>query len=83
MNTIPASIATAVFSALLLAAALPAQTTDAAAPPTSAAAQSRSEPSGEVSKVRIVRLSEVKGVVQLVVFQILALEPFRMDWLHR
>ena len=72
MNTIPASIATAVFSALLLAAALPAQTTDAAAPPTSAAAQtndaaaqSRSEPSGEVSKVRIVRLSEVKGVVQL------------------
>jgi hypothetical protein len=53
MNSISAPIATAGLSALLLAAALPAQTTDAAAP------------SSEVSKVRIVRLSEVKGAVQL------------------
>jgi len=58
MNTIPASIATACFSALLLAAALPAQTTDAAAP-------AGTTPASEVSNVRIVRLSEHKGTVLL------------------
>ena len=45
--------ATALFSGLLLATMLPAQTTDEATP------------SSGVSKVRIVRLSEVKGHVQL------------------
>jgi hypothetical protein len=49
----PASIATAAFAALLLAIALPAQTTDAASSQTG------------TSKVRIVRLSEVKGVVHV------------------
>jgi hypothetical protein len=53
MTKISASIAAAGLSALLLAAALPAQTTDAAAP------------SSAVSKVRIVRLSQVNGTVQL------------------
>ena len=48
-----ASAATALLSALLLATALPAQTTDAAL----------STPS--TSKIRIVRLSEVRGAVQL------------------
>jgi hypothetical protein len=58
VTTIPASIATAGLSALLLAAALTAQTNDGA--PSSGTA-----PSGEVSKVRIVRLSEVNGTVLL------------------
>jgi hypothetical protein len=58
MTTISASIATACFSALLLAAALPAQTTDAAAP-------AGATPSSAVSNVRIVRLSEHKGTVLL------------------
>jgi hypothetical protein len=58
MTTIPASIATACFSALLLAASLPAQTTDAPAP-------ARTAPANEVSNVRIVRLSEHKGTVLL------------------
>jgi hypothetical protein len=53
MTTFSAPIAAAGLSALLLAAALTAQTTDSAAP------------SGEVSKVRIVRLSEVNGTVLL------------------
>ena len=53
MTSISAPIATTCFTALLLAAMLPAQTHDAAAP------------SNEVSKVRIVRLSEVKGEVQM------------------
>jgi len=53
MTSISAPIATTCFTVLLLAAALPAQTPDAAAP------------SNEVSKVRIVRLSEVKGEVQM------------------
>lgn len=48
-----ALVATACVSVLLLATTLPAQTIDAAAP------------SSGVSKVRIVRLSEVKGQVQL------------------
>ena len=48
-----ALVATAFASALLLALNLPAQTTDEAAP------------TAGVSKVRIVRLSEVKGQVQL------------------
>jgi len=48
-----ALVAAGFFSGLLFAATLPAQTTDAAAP------------SAGVSKVRIVRLSEVKGHVQL------------------
>ena len=51
MTSISAPIATTCFAVLLLAATLPAQTTDGAAP------------SNEVSKVRIVRLSEVKGEV--------------------
>jgi len=58
MTTISASIATAGLSALLLAAALPAQTTDSATPAGTA-------PSSEVSNVRIVRLSEHKGTVLL------------------
>jgi hypothetical protein len=53
MTTIPASIATAGLSALLLAAALTAQSTDGTAP------------ASVVSNVRIVRLSEHKGTVQL------------------
>src|ERR1039458_10262962 len=53
MTSISAPIPTTCFTALLLAAMLPAQTHDAAAP------------SNEVSKVRIVRLSEVKGEVQM------------------
>lgn len=53
MTTRSALVATAFVSVLLLATTLPAQTTDAAAP------------SSGVSKVRIVRLSEVKGQVQL------------------
>jgi hypothetical protein len=53
MTKCSALVATAIVSALLLAPTLPAQTTDAAAP------------SAGVSKVRIVRLSEVKGQVQL------------------
>jgi hypothetical protein len=63
MTTISASVATAGFSALLLAAALTAQTANGAAP--AATVQAGSAPSGEVSKVRIVRLSEVKGTVLL------------------
>ena len=51
MTTIPASIATAGLSALLLAAALTAQTTDSAG-------QAGTAPAREVSKVRIVRLSK-------------------------
>ncbi len=58
MTTIPAYIATAGLSALLLAAALPAQTTDATAP-------TEAPPSREASNVRIVRLSEHKGTVLL------------------
>ena len=58
MATISARAASACISLLFLAATLPAQTpsaqtTDQAAPPSG------------VSKVRIVRLSEVKGEVQL------------------
>ena len=53
MTTISAHISAAGISAMLLAATLAAQTTDGTAPP------------NEVSKVRIVRLSEVKGAVQL------------------
>ena len=63
MTTIPASIATACFSALLLAAALPAQTTGAAAP--SGTTQVGTAPASQVSNVRIVRLSEHKGTVLL------------------
>jgi FecR protein len=63
MTTIPASIATACFSALLLAAALPAQTTDAAGQP--GAQPAGTAPSSPVSNVRIVRLSEHKGTVLL------------------
>jgi len=63
MNTIPASIATACFSALLLAAALPAQTADAAGQP--GATPAGPAPSSSVSNVRIVRLSEHKGTVLL------------------
>ena len=58
MTTIPASIATACFSALLLAVALPAQSSDAAAP-------AGATPASAVSNVRIVRLSEHKGTVLL------------------
>ncbi len=74
MNPIPASIATAGLSALLLAAALTtAQTTDGAGqtgPSPAGASQAATAPAtaasaGEVSKVRIVRLSEVKGTVLL------------------
>lgn len=53
MKTISAYISTAGLSAILLAATLAAQTTDGTAP------------SNEISKVRIVRLSEVRGVVAL------------------
>ena len=53
MNKISASIAMVGLSALLLATPLSAQTTDGAATP------------NEVSKVRIVRLSEVRGAVLL------------------
>ncbi len=53
MALISASGATAVLSVMLLATALPAQTTDAASQETG------------TSKVRIVRLSEVKGVVHV------------------
>jgi hypothetical protein len=53
MPNLPASVATASLSILLLAATLPAQTTDQA------------NESTPTSKIRIVRLSEVKGVVQL------------------
>lgn len=58
MTTIPASIATACFSALLLAAAIPAQSTDTTAP-------TGAVPVSAVSSVRIVRLSEHKGTVLL------------------
>ncbi len=53
MPTIPAPLATASLSILLLAVTLPAQTADQA-----------TSPAG-TSKIRIVRLSEVKGAVQL------------------
>src|SRR5579863_2764013 len=53
MTSISAPVATTCFTVLLLAAMLPAQTPDGTAP------------SNEVSKVRIVRLSEVKGEVQV------------------
>ena len=53
MASIPASAATAFASVLLLATALPAQTTEAA-----------SSTAG-VSKIRVVRLSEVKGAVKM------------------
>ncbi len=53
MTSISAPVATTCFTVLLLAATLPAQTPDGAMP------------SNEVSKVRIVRLSEVKGEVQM------------------
>ena len=53
MASIPAPAATAFVSALLLAAALPAHTSDTASPETGA------------SKIRIVRLSEVKGAVKM------------------
>jgi hypothetical protein len=68
MTTISASIATAGLSALLLAAAVTAQTTDGAVPAGTApsgSASSGTAPAREVSKVRIVRLSEVKGTVLL------------------
>lgn len=63
MTTIPASIATAGLSALLLAAALTAQTTDATAP--SGTGRAGTAPASAVSNVRIVRLSEHKGTVLL------------------
>jgi hypothetical protein len=63
MTTISAPIAAAGLSALLLAAALTAQSTDGTGP--SGAAPAGTAPSSEVSKVRIVRLSEVKGTVLL------------------
>src|ERR1035438_7559787 len=50
MTSISAPVATTCFAVLLFAATLPAQTP---------------APSNEVSKVRIVRLSEVKGDVQM------------------
>jgi hypothetical protein len=53
MTKSSALVATAVFPVLLFATAMPAQTTDASTPPSG------------VSKVRIVRLSEVKGAVQV------------------
>lgn len=53
MSTHPVPAVTAVFSLFLITAALPAQTADTAAPPAG------------VTKVRIVRLSEVKGNVQV------------------
>jgi hypothetical protein len=53
MATNPAHVVSACISVLFLAATLPAQTTDGTAPPSG------------VSKVRIVRLSEVKGEVQM------------------
>jgi hypothetical protein len=53
MSKISAPVVSACISVLFLAVALPAQTTDEATPPSG------------VSKVRIVRLSEVKGEVQL------------------
>jgi len=53
MASTPASAATAFVTVLLFAIALPAQTTDAASP------------SSGVSKIRVVRLSEVKGTVRL------------------
>jgi hypothetical protein len=58
MATISAHVASACISVLFLAATLPAQTTPAQTPDETA------PPSG-VSKVRIVRLSEVKGEVQV------------------
>jgi uncharacterized protein DUF6600/FecR-like protein len=63
MTTIPASIATAGLSALLLAATLTAQTSDAAA--LSETAQAGTGQASQVSNVRIVRLSEHKGTVLL------------------
>jgi hypothetical protein len=63
MTTIPASIATAGLSALLLAAALTAQTTDGAGQP--GAPPAGTVQAGAVSNVRIVRLSEHKGTVLL------------------
>ncbi len=63
-----AHIATASFSILLLAATISAQTSDpsAAIPPDAAAPAAVSTPSAPgASKVRIVRLSEVKGVVRI------------------
>ncbi|HWZ52033.1 MAG TPA: FecR family protein [Granulicella sp.] len=53
MSAISIPVASACISVLFLLGTLPAQTTDETAPPS------------EVSKVRIVRLSEVKGAVQL------------------
>ena len=53
MTSISVPVATTCLTVLLFAATLPAQTPDGAAP------------SNEVSKVRIVRLSEVKGEVQM------------------
>ncbi|MDR3797332.1 MAG: FecR domain-containing protein [Terracidiphilus sp.] len=58
MTTIPTYLATASFSALLLAAALTAQSPDAAR-------QADTTPASGVSNVRIVRLSEHKGTVVL------------------
>ena len=53
MSAISKSVASACISVLFLLGTLPAQTTDEAGPPS------------DVSKVRIVRLSEVRGAVQL------------------
>src|SRR3984957_9897738 len=53
MPAVSTSVASACISVLFLLGTLPAQTTDEAGPPP------------EVSKVRIVRLSEVRGAVQL------------------
>ena len=53
MARISIPVASACFSVLFLLSALPAQTTDEAGPPS------------DVSKVRIVRLSQVNGEVQL------------------
>jgi FecR protein len=68
MATIPAHVVSACISVLFLAATLPAQVTPEQTPPVQASpAQTTNEaaPSSGASKVRIVRLSEVKGEVQL------------------
>lgn len=70
MTTRSALVAAASASVLLLATTLSSQTTDAATAPTAAiaptaAATPAASASTGVSKVRIVRLSEVKGHVQL------------------